>query len=143
MSVSWEYYNMFDKQLKTYLPSRGQGKNKAEQLVTAINKLVYKWYNDGDVYDNTAHLVGWANDLSSYANWIYKYIPGADSILDEIYKCEDDSDYEDLLWDLTTFIFDMEDLENLSTEPVEGDIYDCDGPFKFEWRAEDDEDGWE
>ena len=31
-----------------YLPSEGQGENKASQLVTATNKIIYGWYNNGD-----------------------------------------------------------------------------------------------
>ena len=56
----------------------------ATQICTALNKLVYKWCNDGDVYDNTYGLDGWANNLSSYANWIYKYLPLSQEILDRI-----------------------------------------------------------
>ena len=56
----------------------------ASQLVTAVNKLVYKWYNDGDVYDNIHSLDNWANDLSSYANWPYKYIPESSDILIDV-----------------------------------------------------------
>ena len=66
--VNWSYYNKFKPINDKYLPSYGEGKNKAEQAVTVVNKLVYKWYNDGDVFDNSYYLEGWGNDLSSYAN---------------------------------------------------------------------------
>ena len=47
--VSWGYFNKFDDILNKYMPFTGEGKTMASQLVTAVNKLVYKWYNDGDV----------------------------------------------------------------------------------------------
>ena len=31
-----------------YLPEDGQGENKASQLVTAANNIIYGWYNNGD-----------------------------------------------------------------------------------------------
>ena len=70
--VDWSYYDKpeFKAINSEYLPARGEGETKATQIVTAVNKLVYKWYNDGDVFDNTGALSGWANDLSSYANWL-------------------------------------------------------------------------
>ena len=72
--VSWDYYNKFKDINEKYLPDEGEGDTLASQIVTAINKLVYKWYNDGDVFDNVnSGLQGWANDLSSYANWLDKY----------------------------------------------------------------------
>lgn len=67
-SVSWSYFRRFDEIIDKYLPASGEGENMASQIVTAVNKLIYKWYNDGDVYDNTGYLEGWANDISDYAN---------------------------------------------------------------------------
>lgn len=53
MSVDWGSYNKYDDILEEYLPSTGEGDSLASQMVTAVNKLIYKWYNDDDVYDNT------------------------------------------------------------------------------------------
>ena len=72
--VEWDYFDKFQKIIDKYMSSNGEGETKASQVVTAINKLIYKWYNDGDVFDNTHHLKGWWNDLSSYANWLYKNV---------------------------------------------------------------------
>ena len=42
-----------DELLDKYLPDEGEGKTMATQAVTAMCKIVYRWYNDGDVFDNT------------------------------------------------------------------------------------------
>lgn len=139
MARNWDDYREFERVIDTYMPSRGEGDTKASQLVTAINKLVYKWYNDGDVYDNTGPLTGWANDLSSYANWIYRYIPRSRKILDRVYECYNESDYEDLLWDLSNAFLDLEDVENLANESKVGSIYDCEGPYEFREEDEDED----
>lgn len=130
MSVDWSYFDRFQITNDRYLPVRGEGSTKASQIVTAVTKLVYKWYNDGDVYDNRYFMDGWCNDLSSYANWLVKYTD-AGEILYRISDCRNDSDYEELLKDLADKFLDMEDLERQET-PAEGSIYDCDGPFVFE-----------
>lgn len=142
MSTPWSYFDKFDSITEMYLPSYGEGETMATQAVTAVTKLVYKWYNDGDVYDNTYQLKGWANDLSSYANWLYKYIPESQSILDKISSVNTDGDYEDLiLRPLADTILNADYLNYLNTfAQKQGSIYDCDGPFEFVEDYEDEDD---
>ena len=90
-SVDWDYFDKFEPIINKYMPDRGEGETMASQIVTAVNKLVYKWYNDGDVYDNTYILEGWANDLSDYANWLYKYVPKTQYTLELITKAHPQS----------------------------------------------------
>ena len=138
--VKWEYYDRFREINDKYLPDRGEGENMATQIVTAINKLVYKWYNDGDVYDNSHYLEGWANDLSSYANWLYKYMPESQLILDKIDRAIDYGDYEFILKDLSDKYLNSEKLLKYEEQEKIGSIYECDGKFKFVYRDEDFED---
>lgn len=130
MSVNWEYFNKYVDISDKYMLTYGEGETKASQVVTAINKLVYKWYNDGDVFDNTAHLDGWANDLSSYANWLYKHTP-AKYILNAIYDCYNDSDYEDLLKELADRLLNEEYLAEQNKIAKVDTIYKCEGKFEF------------
>lgn len=146
-SVDWGYYDRFNEILDKYMPASGEGESMASQIATAINKLVYKWYNDGDVYDNTnpAGPTGWANDLSSYANWLAQNVDGAEKILDRIYniKYGDDSEYEDLLKDLADSYLTPEFLETCENHPKEGSIYSCSGAYKWDESYNDDEDYYE
>lgn len=137
----WSDFNRYDYITDKYLPMRGEGNTKATQIVTAVNKLVYKWFNDGDVYDNTGALSGWCNDLSSYANWLSKYgKQGSSEIMEGVFDCYTDGDYEDLLFDICEWFFDDEYLEEMNNEQLIGSIYDCDGIFRFEEQYDDDED---
>ena len=143
MSVQWDYYDKFETLIDKYMPSRGEGETKASQIVTAVNKLVYKWYNDGDVFDNTGHLEGWTNDLSSYANWLDKCTDlKASGILAKIKDCHNDSDYENLLKELADTMLDEEYLVEQNKLKKVGTIYECDGKFKFVEFAEEDEDDY-
>lgn len=141
MAVDWGYYDKFDGINDKYLPMRGEGETKATQIVTAVSKLVYKWYNDGDVFDNTKYLKGWANDLSSYANWLYHHTTeSVQKILDTVYDCCGDSEYEDLLQELTDELFKEVYLAEQDKIKKEFTIYNYDGKFKFIEYDEDEDD---
>lgn len=131
MSVDWSYFDRFEAATDKYLPQRGEGETRATQTVTAVCKLIYKWYNDGDVYDNTANLTGWCNDLSSYANWLAKHAE-AKWILDQIFEAANDGEYENILKLLADRLFDMDYLATQDKLEKVDSIYECDGPYKFE-----------
>lgn len=139
--VSWDYYNkQWIKDVEErYLPPQGEGDTMATQITTAVAKLVYRWYNDGDVYDNQHGMEGWCNDLSSYANWLATYVDGAEEILDRIFVTGSEAEYEHILKDLVDYCQTMEFLEQYKDQPKVGTIYDCDGPYTFEEYDEDDE----
>lgn len=142
--VSWNYYNseLCDKINDKYLLPIGEGDNMATQIVTAINKLIYKWYNDGDVFDNTYYLDGWWNDISSYANWLAKYVDGAFEILNRIKIITSESEYEFLLKDLYDKFFDEKLLANYEQREKVGSVYKCKGEFVYEEYNEDEDDEW-
>ena len=144
MAVDWGYYDKFEGLMDKYLPMRGEGETKATQIVTAVNKLVYKWYNDGDVFDNTHYLEGWANDLSDYANWLADHAD-VGGILDKIKLCYTHSDYEDLIQELADKLLDEGYLAEQDKIGKIDTIYKHDGKFKYEEYPddEDDDDYWD
>ena len=139
--VLWSYFDKYYDVIDRYMPSRGQGETMASQICTAVNKLIYKWYNDGDVYDNTFHLKSWANDLSSYANWLQYYTKDAFKVLTKIQDCHEDEDYENLLKELADLLINEEYLKEMNGKEKVGDIYNCDGCYKFK-EYEDEEEWW-
>lgn len=137
--MKWEDFDRFDNVTEKYLPGYGEGDTLATQIVTATCKLVYKWFNDGDVYDNRYYLSGWANDLSSYANWLDKHT-GAGHILSRITGCTSDEQYETLLYNLCEFLLNEKILEEQNKIKAIDSIYDCNGDFVFEeYDEEEDE----
>ena len=139
----WSYFDKFEELNEQYLPGFGEGETIATQTVTAICKLVYKWYNDGDVYDNVhSHMTGWANDLSSYANWLYEQFPTIRPILMRINDCRRDGDYEDILADVADELLTEDLLAELDKQAKRGSVYEAEGPFEFDynWDDEDEED---
>ena len=135
--VDWEYFDKFKDITEKYLPFKGEGENMATQIVTATNKLVYKWYNDGDVYDNHYGMIGWCNDLSSYANWLHQYAKGTSEILNQIRDCKTHAEYEQILKTLTDLTNTEEYLKEYEKQKKCESIYDCEGPYEF--TLDDDE----
>lgn len=143
-SLQPEYFDKFGSIVDKYLHGTGEGDSMASQVVTAINKLIYKFYNDGDIYDNSnpAGLMGGANDLSSYANWLAENIDGAKEILDRIFDLRygDNDEYQEILIDLANNYLDSDFLSTIDNHPLEGSIYNCSGNYSFdESRNYDDE----
>ena len=139
--VNWDYFDKYQNIINKYMPARGQGETMASQICTAVNELIYKWYNDGDVYDNTYYLGVWLNDLSSFANWLEKYADCGD-ILSEIDSCWNDNDYEDILVRLADRCLDEEYLEKMNANEKIGNIYNCDGCYRYKESEEDDDNWW-
>ena len=134
--MAQEYFEKFDEIIDKYLPDYGEGETKAEQIVTAVNKLIYKWFNDGDVFDNTFYLPGGANDLSSYANWLLKNVPEVKLILKSIKKVKSEEAYSDLLASLADTILNENFLSKFEDVEKVGSVYECDGPFEFDYGRE-------
>lgn len=129
-SVEWSYFDKFSDIVDKYMPYSGEGTTKASQLVTAINKLIYKWYNDGDVFDNTS-LNGWTNDLSSYANWIYNHYNTQAMFMERVKKIDYEDEYEQLLKELADIFLVEGFLEIENRKEAQDTIYECNGIFEF------------
>lgn len=145
--VDWSYFDSFEaisyEENGGYMPHRGEGSTMASQTATAVNMLVHKWYNDGDVYDNRYALGGWLNDISDAANWLAKNIDGARPILERIFYIKTEEEYEHILKDLADLCLDPMLIESLAEERARGSIYHCEGEFEFDnERSSDDEEDW-
>lgn len=149
--MSWNSFDKFNDVNDLYLPDYGEGDTIATQIVTAVNKLVYKWFNDGDVYDNTrvgygSEIWGFANDLSSYANWLYNLsvTPNDErSLLKRIWSINNGREYEDILYQLCTDLLDPDYLEAMNKYPARGSVYDANGPFEWIEDVEEDGEDWD
>lgn len=129
--TDWSYFDKYEALTEEYLPAMGEGETMATQIVTATCKLVYKWFNDGDVFDNVhSPLTGWANDLSSYANWLARYT-GCGDLLDGICECDSDDDYSDLLAELCEYLLQPDYLTAMNRRKKQGSIYNCKGSYEF------------
>jgi len=126
--VKWEDFDKISDVISKWLPIEGEGDNMATQASTAISKIVYRWYNDGDVYDNNYYLEGWWNDLSCYANWLYNYLNITE--LKEIENIKSNEEYEELLFRVASK-FTERYMEKLAMMEKTGSVYTEEGLFSF------------
>lgn len=131
-STNSSYFDRFNTVMQEYVSPSGEGDTMANQICTAVNKLIYRWYNDGDVFhDVHGFLDGTsANDISSYANWLYKYVPESKDILSTIYDIFFEGPYTDLLKHLADALLNRDILNYYESMPQRGTIYNCTGPFE-------------
>ena len=149
----------WDELTAEYMPKRGAGDTMLTGLLVAANKIIYRWYNDGDVFDNIQNgLDGFANDISGSANWLVKYsTPQIRQILYTVGSTNTEAKYGKLIEDLEKALDEFAKNEHLvdifNSKPLHGDPYDEDGPFEFidksyeedmedDWYEEDMEDDW-
>lgn len=126
-----------------YLPDFGDGDSMGTQAATALCKLIYKWFNDGDVYDNHYAFSGWCNDISGSANWLYMNIPETREILKRIKSIRTEQEYTELLYDLISVVDPI--IPDLLKRDKIGDAYNEDGIFEFDphlWDEEDEDDDY-
>ena len=126
---SWSAFDKF-KKIKDYLPDYDEGDNMANQASTAINKLIYRWFNDGDVYDNTRFSNPGVTDLSPYANWLASYIDGMDEILEQVWNCRTDEEYTRILYVAAEELEEV--IDDYASKEKHDSVYECDGDFEIE-----------
>lgn len=127
------------KLVAKYLTPYGQGDTLATQIATAVNRLVYKWYVDGVVYHGTIYMPGWENDISGAANWLAKYVDGAEAILDRIHECRTEEECESILDDIVVHCIKEDIFEAAVNAPAVGDVYNEQGAYKFEAVCDEDD----
>ena len=141
-SVDYSYFKKFKDVINEYMEPTGEGDNLASQAVTAINKIIYRWYNDGDVFDNTTMPQDYGTDISSYANWLYSNVSALKPILDRVYDCFNDNQYEQLLKELADVGLNFNLLSKYEKQPAVGTIYNCSGDFRLHELEDDEDSGW-
>lgn len=134
--VDWDYFDRFESLIDTYMLPRGEGETMASQTVTAVNKLIYMYYNNGDIFDNTTGWVqGFCNDITSYANWLYIFVSESREALNGVFKCHSEADYTLVLKNVADTLLKYDFLEALNEKPKAWSIYDAEGKFRLVERS--------
>lgn len=147
---SWNEFDKFEK-INSYLVDSGEGDTLANQIATSVSKIIYRYYNDGDIYDNqqpmgSIDVENAMEGLSSYANWLAQHIDGMEQILEQIRFVQNDHDYINILYKMAELAESL--IDDYKDSPKEDSVYNCDGEFDIidyydtEDTWEDDEDDW-
>lgn len=136
----WGHLNDADEEKSNawwdmYVPVCGKCNTLGGEILRAINKLVYRYYNDGDTVD---HYYGSDyNSMKGANTFLLKYVPGYRS-LENVAEW----DFEREVCDRLKFIVDyLSDNPNLFETPNEDDYlnYQVYEPIPYD---EEDEEEW-
>ena len=121
--------------LKKYLKMSNMksfGDDVTSQAILSTTLLISMWQETNQVFDNTIFnkKCDTRLELHTVANWLYKYIPETRNILDKVFWCETDRDYDNLLEHLHSTIFDETLLKKYSGKaPQSNPMFEKDGKF--------------
>lgn len=150
MSIS--RFEKFNYVLDEYMPQRGEGETIASQIATAVAKIAYRWFNDGDTVSSAWDVEGASHPggVAQFANWLYKNVDRSRGIFNIWRKKFEkefitDSMYEDFLYNILSFLLDPDLLDRYVTEPKRDSIYNSkkyeNGVFLGEEEYEDSDAG--
>jgi hypothetical protein len=123
---------LFDK----LVPGQGTAETLEGEMLRAVNRLVYRYYNDGDKY-NEGYGTETAGPAHSFlVNAVHPLRAKMDSIMDEEFKS--DGEYERMLKVVLGLVLDhIESKEGEYTKNTQGDIFDY--PSEFEDMEEEED----
>lgn len=140
-------FDKFNKILDIYMPHSGEGNTVASQIATAVAKIAYRWFNDGDTVSSDWMVTGEtiAGGLSQFANWLYINVRESRQMFNDWlekfnHNPISNAEYEEFLYDLCTNLLNPDLLDGYSTEDKIDTIYNnrwANGKFKPE--LDDDE----
>lgn len=121
-----KYYEV----LTQYLPDTGEGDTMATQLATAVDRIVYRWFNDGETI--------WTDECQPFADWLWQNIDGIDAVIDDMNQymfvgfpyIKDwtfRGIYENCLKKILDIATDRDLLNDLDSRPKEGSVFDSQG----------------
>lgn len=123
-----------------FMPEKGQGDTVANQIAVAANRIVGRWFNDGDVISKSCYLGYPEEHVVSCANWLYANGPqGCRGILRDAESAIRGDEYSDLMRSLCEECLDVDVLYTYADKPAVGSVFKCDGPFSA-WDDDDDDD---
>lgn len=126
MTDEKEYTDIVNK----YMESSGEGNTMASQMVTCVSNMIGKWFRNEDIYDNRFKMNWDCNSLSSYANWLYVYVPEVREYLNVIPFCGA-LEYEDILLHIVDTIMHEDFISKyIDKDRTDESIYRMCGRFR-------------
>lgn len=130
--INWEDFDSFGPVLDKYMPEYGEGETMANQIATAVNKIGYRWFNDGDTISGDCEPSNdcAAGEVCQYGNWLDKNVPEASAFfgrwIDTLIggDCDEDT-YKEFLCEMFETLLDEKLLEKYTDEKKVDSIYNA------------------
>lgn len=122
-----EFNDWYDK----YVPACGKCNTLAGEIIRAINRIVYRWYNDGDTVDR--YYGSTYNHNKACDDFLSKHVKGYVTL-----RNIGDFDFEDAVCKRLRFVYDyLKANPNVFETPNTEDCTD-NAPYEV-WEDEDDD----
>ena len=139
-----------DHYFERMVPAIGKAKTINGEIIRAVTRIGYRWYNDGDKF-----FEGYGCETAGPAMAFLTSCSEIDSQISASFVATEretsigicmDVDYEAFLQKL--FELAVKHVETISDKPTEVDMFDFDSDYQEEWDDEgewgyDDEDEWD
>lgn len=125
-----ELQELFDK----YVPATGKADTVGGELLRAINKLLYRYYNDGDVVG-----LDYGNETCNAPARFLETNTKLEPWVLKLWEYAADKKYESLLNRLAQKVIQVCKQDNLFEQANEEDMNDYDDPSDYTWAEEDEE----
>lgn len=118
-----------ERLFEQFVPDRGPAELVIGELIRALSKIGYRWYNDGDIYF-MGYGIETAGDAAKY---LCDMVPGfedeAENFIDNLrYGAPEDDEYEQHLNTLFEMVLDyIDDNLDVVLEPNTDDMFNHDG----------------
>lgn len=134
-----EFNALFDK----YVPDQGHADTVGGELIRAVNKIVYRYYNDGDRVG-----IDYGNETCNPAARFIEKNAKLEPLANKLWGFGSDKEYEDLLAELMQTTIQVCKEDNLFEQSNTDDMNNYTDPNDSKWEEDDEEwydysDDWE
>jgi hypothetical protein len=135
MDIPKKLMNRNDKLFEKLVPASGPTGTLEGEMLRSVNRLVYRWYNDGDYW-----YTGYGVETAGSAETFLRTYSSVD-LYDELKQSENkkEEDYEKALVVILTKIIDYIEAQKVY-QPCDKDMLDCKPKHEDRYRREQRED---
>ena len=131
----WPDNKEFEALFDQYVPDEGHADTVGGELIRAVNKIVYRYYNDGDRVG-----VGYGNETCNPAARFIETNTKLEPLASKLWDYRPNEEYEKVLADLMQETIKICKEDNLFNKPNTDDMNNYTDPIDSKW--EEDEEEW-
>lgn len=125
----WPDNEEFDALFDQYVPDEGHADTVGGELIRAVNKIFYRYYNDGDRVG-----VGYGNETCNPAARFIEKNTKLEPLARKLWDFGSDEEYEELLAELMQATIEVCKEDNLFEQRNTDDMYNYTDPSDNSWE---------
>ena len=127
----WPDNKEFDALFDQYVPKKGPADTVGGELIRAVNKIFYRYYNDGDRVG-----VDYGNETCNPAARFIEKNTKLEPLASKLWDYSSDEEYEELLAELMQATIEVCKEDNLFEQRNTDDMYNYTDPSDNRWEED-------